>query len=187
MATALPKGVVAPVPAAGHYAPHMQVFGITGWKNSGKTTLVERVVRELVRHGLKVATIKHAHHDFDIDQPGKDSHRHRLAGAGEVIVASAKRWALIHELRDAPEPDLAALLAKLSPCDLVIVEGFKREAHPKLEVIGPKSSDAPRYLNDPTIVALAGVARPDSPLPFFHRDDVAGIVGFVRRYLDIID
>jgi molybdopterin-guanine dinucleotide biosynthesis protein B len=163
----------------------MQVFGITGWKNSGKTTLVEGVVRELVRCGLKVATVKHAHHDFDIDQPGKDSHRHRLAGAGEVIVASAKRWALIHELRDAPEPGLAALLAKLSPCDLVIVEGFKREPHPKLEVIGPQPADAPRYLNDPTIVALAGVERPDSTLPYFDRDDVAGIAGFILMYMGL--
>lgn len=165
----------------------MRIFGITGWKNSGKTTLVEGVVRDLVRRGLRVATIKHAHHDFDIDHPGKDSHRHRLAGAGEVIVASAKRWALIHELRDEAEPDLAALLAKLSPCDLVIVEGFKREPHPKLEVIGPHSTDAPRYLNDPSIVALAGIVRPNSTLPYFDRDDVAGITGFISTYIGLTD
>lgn len=165
----------------------LRVFGITGWKNAGKTTLVEGVVRELVRHGLRVATVKHAHHDFDIDQPGKDSHRHRLAGAGEVIVASARRWALIHELRDEAEPDLAALLARLSPCDLVIAEGFKRQPHPKLEVLGPQSTDPPRYLSDATIVALAGVAAPDSTLPYFHRDDVVGIAGFILTYMGLTD
>jgi molybdopterin-guanine dinucleotide biosynthesis protein B len=162
-----------------------RVFGITGWKNAGKTTLVEGLVRELVRRGLKVATVKHAHHDFDIDQPGKDSHRHRQAGAAEVIVASSRRWALIHELRDEVEPELSALLAKLSPCDLVLVEGFKRDAHPKLEVIGPHSPDTPRYREDPSIVALAGVMKPETTLPFYDRDDVAGIAGFILTYMGL--
>jgi molybdopterin-guanine dinucleotide biosynthesis protein B len=143
-----------------------RVFGITGWKNAGKTTLVEGLVRELVRRGLKVATVKHAHHDFDIDQP-------------------SRRWALIHELRDEVEPELSALLAKLSPCDLVLVEGFKRDAHPKLEVIGPHSPDTPRYREDPSIVALAGVMKPETTLPFYDRDDVAGIAGFILTYMGL--
>src|ERR1700742_4595637 len=112
----------------------MRVIGLAGWSGSGKTTLITKVIPVLIGRSLKVATIKHAHHDFDIDRPGKDSWLHREAGASEVLVASGRRWALVHELREEPEPGLADLLAKLSPVDLVIIEGFKRHMHPKLEV-----------------------------------------------------
>lgn len=112
----------------------MKVVGLAGWSGAGKTTLLTRVIPVLKARGLTVSTLKHAHHAFDIDRPGKDSHEHRLAGASEVLVASGKRWALMHELRDEAEPRLADLLVRLSPVDLVIVEGFKREAHPKVEI-----------------------------------------------------
>src|SRR5881397_1796056 len=112
----------------------MRVIGIAGWSGAGKTTLVSAIIPRLIAIGTRVSTIKHAHHSFDVDQPGKDSHTHRLAGASEVLVSSAKRFALVHELRGAPELALAALIEKLAPVDLVVVEGFKREAHPKLEV-----------------------------------------------------
>src|ERR1043166_7844362 len=112
----------------------MRVIGLAGWSGSGKTTLLGRVIPCLVGRGLKVSTLKHAHHGFDVDQPGKDSHTHRMAGATEVLVGSAKRWALVHELRDEPERALRPLLQKLSPVDLVLVGGYKREPHPKLEV-----------------------------------------------------
>src|SRR5438309_8979248 len=108
----------------------MRVIGLAGWSGSGNTTLLTRALPRLIARGLKVSTLKHAHHGFDIDQPGKDSHRHRMAGATEVVVGSARRWALVHELRDDAEPTLAALLQKLAPVDLVIIEGYKRAAHP---------------------------------------------------------
>jgi molybdopterin-guanine dinucleotide biosynthesis protein MobB len=111
----------------------MKIFGVAGWKNSGKTGLMERLVAEICARGITVSTIKHAHHAFDVDQPGKDSHRHRVAGAREVLLASGKRWALMHELRDVPEPPLADLIAHLSPVDLVLIEGYKRADHPKIE------------------------------------------------------
>src|ERR1700691_5976394 len=112
----------------------MRIFGLAGWSGSGKTTLLTVLIPELIARGLRVSTLKHAHHAFDIDQPGKDSHSHRMAGATEVLVGAASRWALVHELRDEIEPPLAALLGKLAPVDLVIIEGYKRDAHPKLEV-----------------------------------------------------
>ena len=112
----------------------MKVVGLAGWSGAGKTTLLTRVLPVLRGRGLSVSTVKHAHHDFDVDQPGKDSYEHRAAGATEVLVTSARRWALMHELRDEAEPQLAALLKRLSPVDLVIVEGFKQEMHPKVEV-----------------------------------------------------
>src|SRR5687768_1759311 len=112
----------------------MRVIGLAGWSGAGKTTLLARLLPRLIGRGVRVSTIKHAHHSFDMDQPGKDSHTHRLAGASEVLVSSAARWALVHELRGAAEPSLAVLLRKLNPVDLVMVEGFKRGAHPKLEV-----------------------------------------------------
>ena len=111
----------------------MKVYGVTGWKDSGKTTLTERLLAEMVRRGLAVSSVKHAHHDTEIDHPGRDSFRHRAAGAGQVIVASPVRWALMTELRGAPEPPLEALLGRLDPVDLVLVEGFKRAPHPKIE------------------------------------------------------
>ena len=109
----------------------MNVFGVTGWKNAGKTGLMERLVAEFCSRGLRVSTLKHAHHSFDVDHPGKDSHRHRMAGASQVLLASTERWALMNEHRGAPEPSLAALLAKLDPVDMVLVEGWKRDTHPK--------------------------------------------------------
>ncbi|MDC1396266.1 molybdopterin-guanine dinucleotide biosynthesis protein B [bacterium] len=119
----------------------MNVFGVTGWKNAGKTGLMERLVAEFCGRGLRVSTLKHAHHSFDVDHPGKDSHRHRMAGASQVLLASTERWALMNEHRGAPEPSLAALLAKLDPVDLVLIEGWKRDKHPKVEAF-----DLPRFL-----------------------------------------
>lgn len=138
-----------------------RVIGIVGWKNNGKTTLVVRLVDHLVRRGLAVSTVKHAHHSVDVDQPGKDSWRHREAGAREVVLATARRWALIHELRDEPEPPLEAILAKLAPVDLVIVEGFKRFPQPKIEVHRRERGTPLLARDDPTIVAVAS----DEPLP----------------------
>jgi molybdopterin-guanine dinucleotide biosynthesis adapter protein len=154
----------------------MRVIGLAGWSGSGKTTLVTNVIPVLVRRGLKVATVKHAHHEFDIDQPGKDSWLHRQAGACEVAIVSSRRWAIVHELGDDPEPPLAAMLARLSPVDLVIVEGFKRHAHPKLEVFRAAIGKPLLHPEDHCIVALAT----DAPLsqaqvPVLMLDDFAGI------------
>ncbi len=157
------------------------VFGITGWKNSGKTTLTERLVAELTARGYRISTVKHAHHDFDIDQPGTDSFRHRAAGASEVAIVSDRRFAIMHELRGEAEPDLAGILARLAPCDLVLVEGYKREAHPKIEArrLGARSME-PLAPKDPTILAIAA----DHPqtgeiLPVFDLDNVAAIADFI--------
>lgn len=159
-----------------------RVFGITGWKNSGKTTLTEKLVAEFVRRGWKVSTVKHAHHDFDIDKPGADSFRHRQAGATEVAIASGKRWALMHELRGEDEPTLEAILARLAPCDIVLVEGYKREAHNKIETRRLEASDrAPLAANDPHIVAIAAdFAVPGESLPVFDLDDVKSIADFIE-------
>src|SRR5258708_19635934 len=132
----------------------MRIFGLAGWSGSGKTTLLAAIIPELAARGLSVSTIKHAHHDFDIDRPGKDSWRHRQAGAREVMVASARRWALMHELRDSAEPSLDELVAHLSPADLVIVEGYKRHPHPKLEVHRPSLGNPLLYPAHPHIVAI---------------------------------
>ena len=161
-----------------------RVFGITGWKNSGKTGLAVRVVAELARRGYTVSTVKHAHHDFDIDQPGTDSFRHREAGAGEVAIVSGNRWALMHELRDESEPDFETVIAKLSPCDLVIVEGYKREGHRKIETRrrGQSAGD-PLSRQDPTIVAIASDhAIADETLPVFDLDDTGAITDFILRH-----
>ena len=158
------------------------VFGIVGWKNAGKTTLTERLVAHFTAAGLAVSTIKHAHHDAEWDQPGKDSFRHRQAGAVEVVLATARRTMLVHELRGAPEPALADLLARLRPVDLVLVEGFKTDPHPKLEVSRQATAQRLRALDDPTVVALACDYAPEGlDLPRFALDDVAGIAAFVRR------
>jgi len=159
----------------------VRVYGITGWKNTGKTTLTERLVGELVRQGLLVSTVKHAHHATEIDHPGRDSYRHRQAGAGQVLVASPVRWALMTELRGMPEPPLEALLARLDPCDLVLVEGYKAEAHPKLETHRQAAGRALLAEADPTIRAVASDAAPHTRLPLFGLDDIAGIAAFVRR------
>jgi molybdopterin-guanine dinucleotide biosynthesis protein MobB len=163
-------------------------MGIVGWKNSGKTTLVVALVRRLTARGLKVATIKHAHHDFDIDHPGKDSYRHREAGASEVIVASGARWAQVHELRGAPEPELAELLPRLSSgIDIVLVEGFKRDPHPKIEVVPADFDGRLLTLDDPHVVALASDASnlPPVTVPVLRRSDPDQVAGFIVGHLDL--
>jgi molybdopterin-guanine dinucleotide biosynthesis protein MobB len=164
----------------------MRVFGVVGWKNNGKTTLVERLVAHLTARGLRVSTVKHAHHEVDLDQPGKDTWRHRQAGAHEVVLATTRRWAVIHELRGAPEPPLDALLARMSAVDLVIVEGFKRFPHPKIEVHRQERGTPLLAEEDPTVVALAtDEPLPHSPLPQFDLDDVPAIAGFVLARLGL--
>src|SRR4051794_26009708 len=153
----------------------MKVIGIAGWSGAGKTPLLTRVIPRLAARGLRVSTIKHAHHGFDVDQPGKDSHTHRMAGATEVLVSSANRWALIHELRGAPELTLSALLEKLSPVDLVLVEGFKREAHPKLEVYRAAVGKPLLAPDDPNVVAIASDAHVAARVPVVSLDDVEAV------------
>jgi len=135
-----------------------RVLGVVGWSGAGKTTLLIKLIPLLTRGGLKVSTLKHAHHAFDIDVPGKDSYEHRQAGAGEVLVFSGRRWALMHEVGDAPEPSLADLLRRLSPCDLILIEGFKGEPHAKLEVFRPALGKPPLHPQDRDIVAVASDA-----------------------------
>src|SRR6266851_10206162 len=137
------------------YIDCMRVIGIAGWSGAGKTTLLTRLIPRLVERGIRVSTIKHAHHGFDVDRKGKDSHTHRMVGASEVLVSSANRWALVHELRGQAEPALDALLPKLAPVDLVIVEGYKAETHPKLEVYRAAVGKPLLHPNDPAIVAIA--------------------------------
>lgn len=160
-----------------------RIFGITGWKNSGKTTLTERLVTELTARGWRVSTVKHAHHDFDIDKPGADSFRHRMAGASEVAIVSGKRWALMHELRTEGEPSLGAILERLAPCDIILIEGYKREDHPKIEVRRLDAGDrAPLANQDPSIVAIAADhAIPEGALPVFSLDDVSPIADFIEQ------
>ncbi|WP_417684395.1 molybdopterin-guanine dinucleotide biosynthesis protein B [Roseibium sp.] len=160
-----------------------RVFGVTGWKNSGKTLLVVRLVEELTRRGYRISTVKHAHHHFDIDKEGTDSYRHRQAGAGEVALVSGRRWALMHELREEKEPPLEAILERLAPCDLVIIEGYKRESHPKIEARRLESRNrAPLSEEDPAIVAIAA-DHPisDETLPVFDLDDIPAIADFVEK------
>jgi len=161
----------------------MKVFGIVGRKNCGKTHLVTRLVRLAAQRGLRVSTIKHAHHSFDIDRPGKDSHLHREAGAHEVLVASAGRWALLHEHRGAPEPSLVELLSKLAPCDLVLVEGFKREVNLRLEVYRTSCGQTPLACEDAGILAVATDAAVTfaarSDLPCLPLDDEAAVLDYV--------
>lgn len=158
----------------------MKVFGIVGWKNSGKTTLVEKLVNEISRRGYSVSTIKHAHHTFDVDHPGKDSHRHRVAGAQEVLLASSVRWALMHEMRGEPEPSLAELLKHLSPVDLVLVEGFKSDIMPKLEVRANASDQEtkPEPISDVIALATTGTVA-NARIPVLDVNDVCAIADFV--------
>ncbi|HUZ32493.1 MAG TPA: molybdopterin-guanine dinucleotide biosynthesis protein B [Xanthobacteraceae bacterium] len=159
----------------------MRVIGLAGWSGSGKTTLITKVIPVLVGRGLKVATVKHAHHEFDLDKPGKDSWLHREAGASEVAIASSRRWALIHELRGEPEPSLVEILNKLGPADLVIVEGFKRHAHPKLEVYRPSVGKPLLHPEDDCIVAIAtGQPMPQAPLPVLMLDDIEAIANVLQ-------
>ena len=163
----------------------MRVIGIAGYSGSGKTTLIEKVIPVLVREGLRVSLIKHAHHEFDVDQPGKDSYRHRHAGCSEVLVSSSKRWALMHELRGAEEPKLQDLLAQLAPCDLVIIEGYKAEPVPKVEV-HRRASQAPLlHPEDPNVVAIATDEPLPSTLPQFDLDDAEAVARFIVHYLGL--
>src|SRR5690554_2013459 len=157
----------------------MNVIGIVGWKNSGKTTLASAVIRELSGRGLAVNSIKHAHHLVDVDQPGTDSYKHREAGAQEVILAGGQRFAIMHELRGAKEPTLDELLARLGPCDWVVVEGFKANAHPKIEVHRQQSSQAPLYSKDAGIVAVAADYAADFSGPVFDMNDIPAIADFI--------
>jgi molybdopterin-guanine dinucleotide biosynthesis protein B len=161
----------------------MRVFGFAGWSGSGKTTLIESLIPRLVADGLRVSLVKHAHHDFDVDQPGKDSHRHRMAGCTEVLVTSTARWALIHELRGAPELSLADALRRLSPCDLVLVEGWKRETIPKLEVWRERLGKPLLHPADPWIRAVATDTpmRPPGPLRAFDLRATDAIATFVAE------
>jgi molybdopterin-guanine dinucleotide biosynthesis protein B len=157
----------------------MRIFGLAGWSGSGKTTLLTILIPELVRRGVAVSTIKHAHHEFDIDQPGKDSWLHRQAGASEVMVASSRRFALMHELHEAPEPSLDELVARMAPVDLLLVEGFKRDPHPKLEVHRPSAGKPLLYPEDPHIVAIASDETLTVPLPLLPLGDAAAIADFI--------
>jgi molybdopterin-guanine dinucleotide biosynthesis protein B len=154
----------------------MRIIGLAGWSGSGKTTLLTRVIPVLNARGLRVSTVKHAHHEFDLDVPGKDSYRHRQAGATEVLVSSVKRWAQIHELRGAPEPTLQEMLARLTPVDLVVVEGYKRNPHPKLEVYRASVGKPLLHPDDDWIVAVASDAPvPDARVPVLDLDDIEKI------------
>jgi molybdopterin-guanine dinucleotide biosynthesis protein B len=161
----------------------VKVIGIAGYSGSGKTTLIEKVIPLLVAEGLRVSLIKHAHHEFDVHHPGKDSYRHRQAGCTEVLVSSGQRWALMHELRGAPEPSLAEQLRHFSPCDVVIVEGYKSEAIPRIEV-HRKACDAPLlFPQDRHVVAIATDEPLETPLPQIPLDDAAGVARFIMRHL----
>ena len=157
----------------------MKLYGVTGWKNAGKTGLMERLVSEFVARGLRVSTVKHAHHSFDVDHIGKDSHRHREAGASEVLLASRNRFALMHELRDEDEPTLQTLLSKLEPVDLVLVEGYKRDRHPKIEAFRAETGNPLIAPEDDTIRAIASDSPLDVDRPVFDLNDTRAIADFI--------
>lgn len=160
----------------------MRIFGFAGYSGSGKTTLIEKLIPVLAARGLRVSLIKHAHHNFDVDKPGKDSYRHREAGCAEVLVTSSKRFALMHELRGAPEPSLEDLVARLSLCDIVLVEGFKHEQIPKLEVHrGAAPEPGTLFPHDTYIVGIATDVYVDAKLPCFDLDDISRIADFVME------
>ena len=159
----------------------MKVIGLAGWSGAGKTTLLTRVIPHLLGQGLRVSVIKHAHHSFDVDVPGKDSWLHRQSGATEVLVSSGLRWALMHELRGAPEPRLPVLLRKMSPVDLVIVEGFKSEPHRKIEVYRAANGKPMLFPDDPAIVGLATDAELKTTLPVVPLDDIPAIAAMMQR------
>ena len=160
----------------------MKVYGIVGWKNSGKTTLVERLVIEITGRGFSVSTVKHAHHTFDVDHEGKDSFRHRSAGANEVLLASRNRWALMHEIRNDVEPPLNEFLEKLAPVDLVLIEGYKRDSHAKVEAHRAETKQGLLSSEDETITAVASnYAVEGLSVPQFDLDDVAGIASYILK------
>jgi molybdopterin-guanine dinucleotide biosynthesis protein B len=165
----------------------MKVFGIVGWSGSGKTELLMKLLPELKNRGFRVSTMKHTHHNFDIDKPGKDSYRHRQAGAEEALIASGGRWALVHELREEPEPDMETLIEQMTPVDLLLIEGFKRNRHPKLEVTRPSSTGEDMLaIGDDTIVAVASnEAVGGVQVPVLDLNDVGQIADFIIRYTGI--
>jgi len=164
----------------------MKVFGFAGYSGSGKTTLIEQLIPRFVKAGLKVSLIKHAHHGFDIDRPGKDSWRHREAGCSEVLLTSDQRWVLMHELRGEAEPTLEQQIGMLSPCDLALVEGYKtNDLIPKLEVYRPAHGKPPIHPEHPNIVAIASDAPVETTLPLLDINDPDGIVKFIMQYLDL--
>jgi molybdopterin-guanine dinucleotide biosynthesis adapter protein len=158
----------------------MKLIGLAGWSGAGKTTLLTRAIPHLKAEGLRVSVIKYAHHRFDIDVPGKDSWRHREAGAEEVLVSSGARWALMHELRGQPEPSLPQLLTKLSAVDLVVVEGYKTDPHRKIEVHRAANGKPLLFPNDPAIIGIASDVAVDTTLPVVHLDDIPGITAMMR-------
>jgi molybdopterin-guanine dinucleotide biosynthesis protein B len=159
----------------------MKIIGLAGWSGAGKTTLLTRLIPHFNAQGLRVSVIKHAHHQFDVDVPGKDSWRHREAGAAEVLVASEKRWALMHELRGTAEPRLPELLEKLSAVDLVVVEGFKREPHHKIEVHRAANGKSLLFPDDPFIVGIATDVAVETRLPAVHLNDIPAVAALVLR------
>jgi molybdopterin-guanine dinucleotide biosynthesis protein B len=166
----------------------MRIIGLAGWSGSGKTTLLTKVIPRIVARGLTVSTIKHAHHSFDLDQPGKDSHSHRAAGATEVLVGSGSRWAIVHELRGEAEPILSDLLAKASPVDLIVVEGYKAERHPKLEVYRASNGKPLLSPDDAAIVAIASdVTLANARVPVVDLNDTEGIVEILLRHAAPVD
>ena len=160
---------------------------MVGWKDAGKTGLVERLVADLTARGLRVSTVKHAHHEAEVDRPSTDSHRHRASGASQVILATPHRWALMSELRGAPEPDLAALVARLDACDLVIVEGFKRGRHPKIEAHRGATGRAPVACSDPWVRAVASDGAPDVPCPLLALDDTAALADLALKIAEPLE
>ena len=163
----------------------MKIFGFAGYSGSGKTTLIEQLIPIFTARGVSVSLIKHAHHTFDIDQPGKDSYRHRKAGATEVLVTSSRRWALVHELRDAPEPTLGEQVQRMSACDLLLVEGYKRERIPKLEVYRKAVGEPLLYPNDADVVAIATDTRLDTRLPQLDLNAPHDIADFVLMHVGL--
>jgi molybdopterin-guanine dinucleotide biosynthesis protein B len=159
----------------------MKVIGLAGWSGAGKTTLLTRAIPHLKARGLRVSVIKHAHHRFDVDVPGKDSWLHRQAGAEEVLVASGTRWALMHELRGADEPTLPELLAKMSPVDLVVIEGYKTDPHRKIEVHRAANGKPLLFPDDPAIVGIAADVDVETTLPLVHLDDIEAIAAMILR------
>ena len=161
----------------------MRLIGLAGWSGSGKTTLLAALIPALIGRGRTVSTVKHAHHAFDVDRPGKDSYVHREAGAREVLISSQNRWALMHEHRGAPEPDLRDLVSHLGPVDLVLVEGFKREGHPKIEIHRAEVGKPLLYPDDPRIAAIASdPLLADAPIPHVSLNDIEAIADLVERH-----
>ena len=163
----------------------MKIFGFAGWSGSGKTTLIEQLIPRFVQRGLRVSLIKHAHHTFDVDHPGKDSYRHRHAGAAEILVTSSRRWVLMHELRGAHEPAFDEQVKRISPCDLLLVEGFKHAPIPKLEVWRAETGEPLLHPNDPHIVAVASDAKVETKLPHLDLNDVDAIAQFIVKKLEL--